>query len=638
MQNVIVGTAGHVDHGKTCLIKALTGVDTDRLKEEKKRGITIELGFANLKNDADLHIGIIDVPGHEKFVKNMLAGIGGIDLCLLVVALDEGVMPQTVEHFEIIKNLEIPKGIVVYTKKDLMDEDMFELIDDDVTTLLEGSFMEGAERIAVSSFTGENMDYLRERILELVKDIRPRRNDRELFRLPVDRVFTMEGFGTVVTGTLLEGSCEVNEEVQLYPSGRLVKIRQIQSHNDSVPEADAGQRTALNLAGIHKDEISRGDVLAFKDSMTLSHNVDAALTLFSSTDRGLKNGDRIHFNYGSAQTECRAMLLSSSEIGPGEKCYVQFRFDEPVPVKRGDRFIVRFLSPVESFGGGTVIAVDENRHKKNDEDLLRRLKLKETGTPEDVLELEISEHGNELPAACWLSEKVNLTLKETEKALKKLVAAGKALNLSEEYYIDPAKWLSAIEEGTRLLSAFHEENPILPGMPKEEFRYQLSKFLGIHDSRRGDVLVNAMISRKKIAAKGAAVANPGFAANYSEENLTMREDIEALYKEAGYEVPATEDVVNRFKDTKLARQIINDLTKSGVLTKIDNNAYINTECMEGLILRITAYFETHDSITLAEFRDLLSTSRKYALLILDYFDRKKLTKMVGDARIPFKKK
>ena len=344
MQNVIVGTAGHVDHGKTCLIKALTGVETDRLKEEKKRGITIELGFANLPNDEGLHIGIIDVPGHEKFVKNMLAGIGGIDLVLLVVALDEGVMPQTVEHFEILKMLHIRQGIVVFTKADLVDEEWAQLVNDDVDDLVKGTFMEHAERIRVSSYTGQNIDVLKQMIIDRVKDAGNRRQEKELFRLPIDRVFTMEGFGTVITGTLLEGCCQVGQEVELYPSERIVKIREIQSHGQKAEMAYAGQRTALNLLNIKKDEISRGEVLAAPGSVLKSQFIDAKVQLFSSTDRELKSGDRVHISYGSAQAICKAVLLDKDILSAGEEAYVQFRFDEPIAVRRNDRFISGSIS------------------------------------------------------------------------------------------------------------------------------------------------------------------------------------------------------------------------------------------------------------------------------------------------------
>ena len=387
MQNVIVGTSGHVDHGKTCLIKALSGIDTDRLKEEQKRGITIELGFANLPNEEGLHIGIIDVPGHEKFVKNMLAGIGGIDLVLLVIALDEGVMPQTVEHFEILKMLHIRQGIIVFTKSDLVEEDWAEMVEDDVTSLVEGSFLEHADRIRVSAYTGDNIDTLKQMILDKVRNVGMRRSEPELFRLPIDRVFTMEGFGTVITGTLLEGSCKAGEDIMVYPEERVIKNRGIQSHGTKEEAAYAGQRTAINLANVKKEELERGQVLAAPGTLTNSIFLDAKVSLFKTTDRQLKNGDRVHVNYGSAQAIAKVVLLDRDAIGPGESAYVQLRFDDPIAVKRGDRFIIRFYSPVETFGGGVILDACPGKHKRNQEGLIRALEIRETGTDDEILEL-----------------------------------------------------------------------------------------------------------------------------------------------------------------------------------------------------------------------------------------------------------
>ena len=347
MHNIIIGTAGHVDHGKTCLIKALSGFDTDRLKEEKKRGITIDLGFANLPNDAGLHIGIIDVPGHEKFVKNMLAGIGGIDLVLLVISLEEGVMPQTVEHFEILKMLHIKQGIVVLTKEDAVDTDWADAVEEDVIGLVKDSFLENAPMIRVSSYIGKNISKLKDMIISMVADLAGRREEAELFRLYVDRVFTMEGFGTVVTGTLQEGSVKTGDDVVLYPAGREIKIRGIQSHGQKEEQAFAGQRTALNLLNVKKEELSRGDILAYPGSIIKTKLIDVKVNTFKTSTRELRSGDRIHLNYGSAQVMAKVILLSKDFLRPGEGDYAQLRFDDDVVLKRNDRFIIRFLSPLE---------------------------------------------------------------------------------------------------------------------------------------------------------------------------------------------------------------------------------------------------------------------------------------------------
>jgi selenocysteine-specific elongation factor len=569
MQNVIVGTAGHVDHGKTCLIKALTGTDTDRLKEEQKRGITIELGFANLPNDAGIHIGIIDVPGHEKFVKNMLAGIGGIDLVLLVVALDEGVMPQTVEHFEILKMLHIKQGIVVFTKADLVDEDWAELVNDDVDNLVKGTFMEKADRIQVSAYTGKNIDVLKQMIVDKVRAAGARRQEKELFRLPIDRVFTMEGFGTVVTGTLLEGCCQVGQEVELYPTEKTVKIREIQTHGHKVDMAYAGQRTALNLVNIKKDEINRGDVLAAQDSLLKSQFIDAKVQLFSSTDRELRNGDRVHINYGSAQAICKAVLLDKDVLSAGEEAYVQFRFDEPVAVRRNDRFIIRFYSPTITFGGGIVLEAEALKHKRNHEEVIDSLHIKELGTDLEVLELELKEESRYFPVPKILAAKLNWTNQETEEQLEVLVKGKKAVRLSDGSFIHKDYWNEITQYGTELLNQFHKENPISDGMEKEEFKSRILDNFKIRESKKADVLLNEMIKRSITVTMASAIAAAGFNAEYSHELKGMLKDIEDTYLKAGYEIPATDDVIGKFKDKKMAKQIVNDLVKKGTLIKIN---------------------------------------------------------------------
>ena len=565
MQNVIVGTAGHVDHGKTCLIKALTGTDTDRLKEEQKRGITIELGFANLPNDAGIHIGIIDVPGHEKFVKNMLAGIGGIDLVLLVIALDEGVMPQTVEHFEILKMLHIRQGIIVFTKADLVDEDWAELVNDDVDNLVKGTFMEKADRIQVSAYTGKNIDVLKQMIVDKVRAAGTRRQEKELFRLPIDRVFTMEGFGTVVTGTLLEGCCQVGQEVELYPTEKTVKIREIQTHGHKVDMAYAGQRTALNLVNIKKDEINRGDVLAAQDSLLKSQFIDAKVQLFSSTDRELRNGDRVHINYGSAQAICKAVLLDKDVLSAGEEAYVQFRFDEPVAVRRNDRFIIRFYSPTITFGGGIVLEAEALKHKRNHEEVIDSLHIKELGTDLEVLELELKEESRYFPVPKILAAKLNWTNQETEEQLEVLVKGKKAVRLSDGSFIHKDYWNEITQYGTELLNQFHKENPISDGMEKEEFKSRILDNFKIRESKKADVLLNEMIKRSITVTMASAIAAAGFNAEYSHELKGMLKDIEDTYLKAGYEIPATDDVIGKFKDKKMAKQIVNDLVKKGTL-------------------------------------------------------------------------
>lgn len=633
MQNVIVGTAGHVDHGKTCLIKALSGIDTDRLKEEKKRGITIELGFANLIDTDGVHIGIIDVPGHEKFVKNMLAGIGGIDLVLLVVALDEGVMPQTVEHFEILKMLQIRQGIVVLTKSDTVDSEWADMVEEDVRELIKGSFLEQAEMVRVSSYTGENIDVLRQKIVSMAKQAGKRREEKELFRLPIDRVFTMEGFGTVVTGTLVEGMCEAGEEVMVYPQERLLKIRGVQSHGQKEEKASAGQRTAINLAGIKKEELSRGQVLAYPGSLVNSTMVDATLRLFDSTQRKLKNGDRVHLSYGSAQAIGKVILLDCEVVEAGQEALVQIRFDDPVCVKRNDKFIIRFYSPVETFGGGTVLNPAADKHKRGQEEVIESLRLKKTGTDMEILEQMVNEESRRFPEAKDLAAWMDLTVSEAEKMLDTLRNKKKILHLNDGSFVGKAYWEKVSELANQVLAHFHRENPIVEGMDREELKSRLAERMHLKSGKKAEALMAELEKRKVITIQGSIVSVAGFTVSYSDEASQMMTDMENIYKKAGIEVPSTDELVGAYKDRKQARQVLSELTKKGILVKAGTGVLMHKEHWDRALSVLRDHLASHPQITLGEFRDLLGTSRKYAVMLLETYDQMKITKKIGDARV-----
>lgn len=634
MQNVIVGTAGHVDHGKTCLIKALSGIDTDRLKEEKKRGITIELGFANLIDTDGVHIGIIDVPGHEKFVKNMLAGIGGIDLVLLVIALDEGVMPQTVEHFEILKMLQIRQGIVVLTKSDTVDSDWADMVEEDVRELIKGSFLEQAELIRVSSYTGENIDVLRQKIVAMAKQAGRRREEKELFRLPIDRVFTMEGFGTVVTGTLVEGMCEAGQEVMVYPQERLLKIRGVQSHGQKEEKASAGQRTAINLAGIKKEELSRGEVLAYPGSLVNSTMVDATLRLFDSTQRKLKNGDRVHLSYGSAQAIGKVILLDCDVVEAGQEALVQIRFDDPICVKRNDKFIIRFYSPVETFGGGTVLNPAADKHKRGQESVIESLRLKKTGTDIEILEQMVNEESRRFPEAKDLAAWMDMTVSEAEKMLDTLRNKKKILHLNDGSFVGKAYWERVSGLANEVLAHFHRENPIVEGMDREELKSRLAERMHLQSGKKAEALMAELEKRKVITIQGSIVSVAGFTVSYSDEASQMMTDMENIYKKAGIEVPSTDELVGAYKDRKQARQVLSELTKKGILVKAGTGVLMHKEHWERALGVLREHLASHPQITLGEFRDLLGTSRKYAVMLLETYDQMKITKKMGDARVP----
>ena len=633
MQNIIVGTAGHVDHGKTCLIKALSGYDTDRLKEEKKRGITIDLGFANLPNDEGLHIGIIDVPGHEKFVKNMLAGIGGIDLVLMVIALDEGVMPQTTEHFEILKMLHIREGIIVLTKSDTVDEEWADMVEADVREMVKGSFLEKAPMIRVSSYTGENIAKLRSMIIQMVKETGRRREDPELFRLAVDRAFTMEGFGTVVTGTLQEGSVSAGEEIMLYPEERLLKVRGIQSHGKSEEAAYAGQRTAINLLNIKKEEISRGDVLAYPGSIIKSTLIDVKLSLFKTTSRKLKSGDRVHLNYGASQVIAKVVMLDQDMIDAGASCYAQLRFDEPVVMKKNDRFIIRFFSPVETFGGGVVLDASPSKHKRHDEAVIEALHVKELGDTAEVLELEIREASRRFPQANEIAAVMDMSKLQTEFYVNQLKEKKKIIILSDGSLIHSSYWKQISDFAVEILKEFHLKNPITDGMDREEFKSRLAEHFHFPDARKSEVLLSELVKRMFVKAEGTYVAVKDFSTAYSDELSGMRMEIAKLYAKSGIEAPPAAEICNGFKDKTRAKQIIENMHKEGALVKISPTTYLDKQAFDGVMAKLRAYLGENGSVTLAQFRDLAGTSRKYAMQILEYLDRQKITKMVGEARV-----
>lgn len=637
MKNVIVGTAGHVDHGKTCLIKALSGFDTDRLIEEKKRGITIELGFANLPNDEGMHIGIIDVPGHEKFVKNMLAGIGGIDLVLLVIALDEGIMPQTVEHFEILKMLHLQQGIIVLTKQDMVNEEWSELVKSDVDDLVKGSFMEHAKRIEVSSYTGYHIEELKKEIIDSVKNVADRKTDRSLFRLPIDRVFTMEGHGTVVTGTLLEGSCLVGDEVQLYPGDRRIKIRGIQSHGEREDQAYAGQRTAINLMNVSKEDVSRGQVLAYPGAMENTRQIDVRISLFPSTKRKLKNQDRVHMNLGADQVIGKVILLDKDYVEAGESAYAQIRFDEDLAVKKNDKFIIRFFSPVETFGGGCVLDANATKKKRLNEEIIQDLRIKELGNPQEVLEIVLKEDSKWFPSALNLAVKLGWTMEETKQILDELLQEKSIYALPDGSFIH-ADYLSHIRNYVAaLLEDFHRAHPISKGMDMEEFRSRIKERNYLSDGKKLEMLMRILEEEHLIAIDKTVISLKTFEAKYSKELAHIFNEIEQLYIEKGFEIPTVEEALAPFKDKKQAKLILEDLEKKERLVKLEYPYYMYHENWNQAIMVFRQLAEKNQTVALGDYRDQLGTSRKYAVMILEAFDKKKITQKKDDVRILLKK-
>lgn len=635
MKNVIIGTAGHVDHGKTCLIKALTGMDTDRLKEEKKRGITIENGFADMLYGY-YSISIIDVPGHEKFVKNMLAGIGGIDLVLLIIGLDEGIMPQTAEHFDILKMLKIKRGIVVLTKDDLVeDEDWKALVEEDVKEFLRGSFMEDAPIIRVSSYTGKNIEELKKLIGEELEKLPERDILPDAFRLPVDRVFTIEGHGTVITGTLMEGSVAVGDEIEIYPEETPVKVRNVQVHGENTDRAYAGQRTAINLAGIKKSDVNRGDVLAAPGSLENSLMVDAAVEMFDDTTRTLLDGSRVHFYCGSSESLAKVVLMDREFLDKGSHGYAQLRLETPIAVKKGDRFIIRFYSPVESIGGGVILDACPAKHKRNDKSVIADMKIRETGSLKDILAVEAKEAGQNLITLKNAAVRLSSPLADVTKAAEELEEEGilHRIQAFDGAYIHRDYIEKVKETAENILKAYHDENPLSVGMDREEFRSRLIRTLRIGEPKTAEAMISMLADDGKLKISEVSVALADFDVKYTPEHLKMREEIIGTYKSAGYEMPKTEDVTAAFKDGVSAGHIIEALCAEGILARISYQYCLDREKYDDAACIVKSEIASKGEITLAEFRDAIGVSRKFAVEILEHFDKVKLTKKVGDSRV-----
>ncbi len=632
MQNIIIGTAGHIDHGKTCLIQALTGTDTDRLKEEKERGITIELGFAKLDSgDPNTNIGIIDVPGHEKFVKNMLAGVGGIDFVLLVIAADEGIMPQTREHMDILKLLDMKHGFVVLTKCDKCEEDWIELVKEEVTEYVTGSFLEKAPIFQVSSQTGDGIDALRQEIRKVAATLPAHNTDPSLFRLPIDRVFTMKGHGTVITGTLIEGSCKVDDQITLMPADIPARIRSIQVHGQDSETAYAGQRTALNLT-VKTEEIQRGFVAAKPDTMLPTYMVDVRLYLLESANRTVSNNSRVHFYYGSDEALGKVILLDREELHPGETAYAQIRFTEEIALKRLDYFVIRFYSPLETIGGGIILDANPRRHKRNQDSILRAMQTMDNGTNEELAEQFLSEESPFFPDIHFLSLKMNLPESDTTAIFKKLKGSGRVLEIGKNAFIHQNFYNHICPYVTEILEAFHKSNALTEGLSKEELKSRLTQKLHDPGAKNIDLFYDYLIQKKVIKEKNGLTSLYAFKPKQSGENKLETQNLIRLYQDSGFAMPKTDDVIKNSKNTKTTRQLLDKLLKDGELVKITPAYYMHKDCYEKALRLLKEHIQNNGSITLADYRTLLNSSRKYTQMILEYFDSKHITKLANDKR------
>ncbi len=634
MKRIILGTAGHIDHGKTTLIKALTGIDTDRLKEEKQRGITIELGFAHLFLPSGVCLGIVDVPGHERFVKNMVAGATGVDLVALVVAADEGVMPQTREHLEICDLLGVKSGVVVITKKDLVDEEWIELVKEDVINLLQGTFLEGAPIVAVSAITGEGLDQLVKILDQLVTKV-PDRSAEGPFRLPIDRVFTIKGFGTVVTGTSISGRLRIGEEVIVYPKGLRSRIRRIQVHGKDRDIAEAGLRTALNLQGIEKEEIERGDVVAHPGVLQPTYILDLDLRYLSSAPKPLTHNSRVRFHIGTSEILGRVILIGRDKIEPGEKALIQIRLEKPVVCWRGDHFVIRSYSPMITIGGGVVLDPVARRRKRSSKQHLEELKLlrdgklhdvivyhlgraKELGLYEEKIALKVSVFGDEL-------KKILDELIRSEK-VKQVKIEGKYLYLSGKIY-DKLK-----KEIIERLQKFHEKFPLRQGLSKEDLFHRMPSGLEV---RVFEKMLEELVEKGELIREKEIIRLSTHKIVLPEELERLKIQIEEAFKEQGFQPKDKDEILSRFRENpSLTMEIFELLLKEGRLVRLKERLVFHVEILQELKNRVFEFFRHNKEMAVGDLRRLTNgASRKYLIPLLEYLDHEKITIRVGDKRI-----
>ena len=638
--SIIVGTAGHIDHGKSALVRALTGTDPDRLPEEKRRGITIDLGFADLELD-NLRIGFVDVPGHERFIKNMLAGAHGIDLLALVIAADEGVMPQTREHFDICRLLGVSSGLVVITKRDLVDEEMLVLVEDEARELIAGSFLENAPVVSVSSRTGAGLDDLKLRLAELGRRVPPRPGDY-VMRLPIDRAFSMKGFGAVVTGTLISGKITEGDELALLPPGFNVRVRGLQVHNKSVHEAHAGQRTAVNLAGVDTAQTERGMTLASAARLRATQIIDVWLDVLPGASRPVRSRSRVRFHAGAAEVLGRVRVLEASQqIAAGSGGLAQLRLEAPVIAVHGDRFILRSYSPAETIAGGVIMNPFAGKHRgremENTVQVLRLLKREERAAKLEGFVRAAGDRGLRLAdlvaATGWTDEVLANVASEVE-------TKGSVLDISGVYLaresLDRLSGAVVAE-----LERYHKREPLARGMLRETLREKVF-------AHALPELFNGVISRLEAAGKVFSekdiVRSSQHSVGLSEPEAELSKHIEELYLAAGVEAPSLEEVMTKANvpaaQRTQARKILQLLIEERKLARIQGEMFMHCTVIQALETKLRAYASQHEPdrlIDVAGFKDLAGVSRKYAIPLLEYFDREQVTRRAGDKRVILKR-
>src|SRR5579864_622961 len=660
MKSIIVGTAGHIDHGKTALVKALTGIDADRLEEEKRRGITIDLGFAHLelpipggeadhapsrlqqeqsgpestriasgleRSDRKISLGFIDVPGHERFVRNMLAGVGGMDLVLMVIAADESIKPQTREHFEICRLLSIPRGITVITKSDMVDEDTLSVVRMEIEDFVRGSFLDVSRSpvVAVSALKGTGLDELKREIIRLAADV-PARDTEALFRLPIDRVFTMKGFGAVVTGTLIAGKVKKEEEVEVFPGRKRARVRGVQVHGSAADQAIAGQRTALNLAGVQMEELSRGMTLAAPGVFDPTQKFEVQISLLKDA-KPLKNRARVHFHAFTSETIAEVALRGVSELKPGSSAFAQLRTAEPLLLLPGDRAILRQFSPVITIGGAVVLDAFPMARQKQDA-VQRFLQTLSSGNRQEALLARIARRGHEGLSLAASVRETGLKQSVLQPVIATLIQQKQIIQVAE-FLLSADAMQKMLEKLVAALEAFHKANPLVGGISKEELREKL----GLHQTVMEAMLAH-LTRDKKAEVAGEQVRLAGRGVELKDEEAKAKQQIEKAFADAGLKVPLMKEVLDKLPiDKARAQKLVTLLLRDRVLIKLADDLVFHQTALQGLRQIMATQKGKNPKIDVATFKDLLGVTRKYAIPLLEYLDQQRVTRRVGDERI-----
>jgi len=631
VKQIILGTAGHVDHGKTALIKAISGVETDRLKEEKERGITIELGFASLVLPTGQHLGIVDVPGHEKFVKNMVAGATGIDIVAMVIAADEGVMPQTKEHMEICTLLGVKHGLVVLSKVDLVDQEWLELVTEDIRDFTAGTFLEDRPIVPVSSLSGQGIPELLKALDDLSAEI-PSRPSAGIFRLPVDRVFTMKGFGTVITGTLISGLTRVGDIVMLYPSRVSSKVRGLQVHNRNVGQAQAGMRTAINFQGLEKIAVNRGDVIAGRDALKPSYMVDVSIHFLKSNPKPIKNRTIVRFHTSTSEILGHLILLDREELSPDQTAVAQIRLKAPVAVVRDDRFVIRSYSPIRTIGGGQILNPIPRKHKRFSPTVVEGLTALSKNSPADVISHHARESGYRGVSFSDLTIMTNLSEKELHKVIQELLST-RALTQSDKEnrtYIQARTLEKLKKDVAGNLEIYHRANPLKGGMPKEELKSKFPPTLGV---KLYQLILNLLSKHSVIVVEEDTLRLSTHKIALKGDQADVRQKILSAYRTGGLQPPYFKEIRQDLGiDPEPAKDVLMLLVDEGQLVKVKEDLYFSAEAVAELKQQLTDFLIRNTEITTPHFKEMTGASRKFVIPLIEYFDATNVTIRIGDIR------